>query len=87
VHEKKTEKTADAEPEGWGKEGVVEDRKKIDKAVRMRSADVFHTFAEENVAEGAEKDAEKNEWNGFELQATSVFVVVSQWSSCASLRE
>lgn len=87
VHEKKTEKTGDAEPEGWGKESVVEERKKIDEAVRIRSADVFHAFAKENVAEGAEKDAEENEWNGLQLQAPSVFMVISQWSSWASLRE
>lgn len=78
VHEKKAEKASDAEPEGRRKEGVIDEGKKIDEAMRRRRADVFHAFAEKDVAEWAEKDAQENEWKSFELQATSVFVVVSQ---------
>jgi hypothetical protein len=81
VHEEEAEETGDAEPEGRGKEGVIDERKKIGETIRMRGADASHTFAEENVAEGAEKDAEENEWKGFELQATGVIVAVNQWSS------
>ena len=87
MHEKKAEKTSDAEPKRRRKEGVVNQREKIDETAGVRRSKAFHSFAEENVAERAEKDAEEDQRNGFELQAAGVLVVIGQWSAglpCAS---
>lgn len=50
----------------------------------MRRADIFHSFAQEHIAEWAKNDAEKDQRKGFELQAPRMMVMVGQRSSWAS---
>lgn len=73
VGDKKGQQAGDSEPDVAGSEDSTKDVKELSWLPIARGADVFHSFAEQDITQRGEQSNEENKNVGFQVQAWRIF--------------